>query len=534
MSVELHILSDDGGELKKKDKEFQKIPQSEEEDIRMNLARSFNAGQHLETWRDAIKGNPKALGWCFFSLFSCIMWGYDGLASSIVLAIGQFRKDYGNDNFRQGEYIIPVIWQLGLGAASLFGLLFGGVGAGFVSKKWGRQICMTVSYLLSIAGVFLQYYSSPGDMPMLFGGKVLAGIPLGVFITIAPTYCAEIAPFALRGSVTAAVNWSLVLGQCMAYVVMRQTQYSDGPNAYLILFAIQWVFAGAALLALPFFPESPYHLVSQGRIEKAKKNIRRLRNSEFDVDGYIASIEIDLETQARTEREASFKECFRGKNSKRTLIAMSTFFIQSICGIGWIIGYMAYFLQLGGLSEAHSFDATVALSFLMLLGNMAGWIFVEKFGRRDTALYGCITLASSLFLIGISAMIPSKKAIWAQVSFMAVWSFTYQSTIGSVAWPIVTEVSKSSLRGHTQSLATVTQGLVGAVSGVSLPFLVNPDQLNMGGRVAFIYGGILGFSCLGVWRYYPETKGRTFEEIDKLFEMGINPRRFKQTKLAVE
>lgn len=177
-------------------------------------------------------------------------------------------------------------------------------------------------------------------MPMLFGGKVLSGIPLGVFITIAPTYCAEIAPFALRGSVTAAVNWSLVLGQCLAYVVMRQTQYSNGPNAYLILFGIQWVFAGAALLALPWFPESPYHLVSQGRMEKARKNVRRLHKQDFDVDGYIASIQVDLETQSRTEREASFKECFRGKNSKRTLIAMSTFFIQSICGIGWIIGYV--------------------------------------------------------------------------------------------------------------------------------------------------------------------------------------------------
>lgn len=420
---------------------------------------------------------------------------------------------------------------------------------------------------LSIAGVFLQWYSSPGDMPMLFGGKVLSGIPLGVFITIAPTYCAEIAPFALRGSVTAAVNWSLVLGQCLAYVVMRQTQYSNGPNAYLILFGIQWVFAGVALLALPWFPESPYHLVSQGRMEKARKNVRKLHGKEFDVDGYIASIQVDLETQARTEREASFKECFRGKNSKRTLIAMSTFFIQSICGIGWIIGYafhflrnreerliegryMAYFLQLGGLSESSSFDATVILSFLMLVGNMAGWIFVERFGRRNTALYGklplpppnpstnkppgCITLSSALFLIGISAVIPSKKAIWAQVFFMAIWSFTYQSTIGSVAWPIVTEVSKSSLRGHTQSLATVTQGLVGAISGVSLPFMVNPDQGNMGGKVAFIYGGILGISCVGVWMYYPETKGRTFAEIDRLFEMGVNPRRFKSTKLSQE
>jgi hypothetical protein len=180
---------------------------------------------------------------------------------------------------------------------------------------------------------------------------------------------------------------------------------------------------------------------------------------------------------------------------------------------------------------------------------MVGWVFVERFGRRSTALYGkkpslviiqswikhltfssgCITLTATLFMIGLTSLI--RGGLWAQVVFMAVWSFAYQSTIGSVAWPIITEVSKSSLRGHTQSLATVTTGLVGAVSGVLLPFAVNPDQGNLGGKIAFIYGTILALSCIGVWMYYPETKGRTFAEIDRLFEMGVPPREFKKTIL---
>jgi hypothetical protein len=72
---------------------------------------------------------------------------------------------------------------------------------------------------------------------------------------------------------------------------------------------------------------------------------------------------------------------------------------------------------------------------------------------------------------------------------------------------------------------------MGAVSGVVLPFMVNPDQGNLGGRVAFIYAGILAFSCVGIWKHYPETKGRTFAEIDALFEIGIAPRKFANTNL---
>lgn len=197
-----------------------------------------------------------------------------------------------------------------------------------------------IPLVFTIVGVFLQWFSSgtPGDLGMLFGGKVLTGIPLGVFVTIAPTYCAEIAPMALRGAVTSAVNFSIVFGQALAYIVMRQTQYYEDANTYRVLFGVQWVFAAVGLGVLYWFPESPYFLVGQGRMEKAKANARRLYRPDFDVEGFISSIKMTLDREAETQKEASFRECFRGTNTLRTLIATSTMFIQSICGIGWIIG----------------------------------------------------------------------------------------------------------------------------------------------------------------------------------------------------
>ncbi|RDW90989.1 hypothetical protein BP5796_02154 [Coleophoma crateriformis] len=481
-----------------------------------NMAISDSAAPGKDAWQDALKSHPRALLWCSYALLTCVMWGYDGLAGSIVLAIAQFRKDYGQEF--EGKFVIPAIWQLAFGAGGLIGLVGGGAVTGVAAKKWGRQICIMVAYVFSVVGVFLQWFS-PGNLPLFFGGKVLTGLPLGVFVTIAPTYCAEIAPAALRGAVTAGVNWSIVLGQCLAYVVMRQTQSLPGPNAYRILFGVQWIFAAISLAILPFFVESPYHLVAQGKDDKARVNIRKLYGDDTNAEGMLVSIKADLDNANQTLRAASFRDCFRGTNTQRTLIAMSTFVVQAVCGISWIIGYMAYFLILGGMSDARAFDATVGLSFIMLVGNMFGWVLIEKFGRRGTALWG------------VMSILPVAGALWAQVAFMAVWSFTYQATIGSVAWPIITEVSTSALRGHTQSLATITNGLAGAVSGVLLPFAVNPDQGNMGGRIAFIYGGFLSFCCILIWMYYPETKGRSFAEIDRLFEMGIRPRDFRRTVL---
>lgn len=503
-----------------------KIDSDDDEFKREQLARNFNTAQLNETWKEALSRNPKALMWCCYSLFTCVMWGYDGLASNIVLSIPQFRQDYGKPFGKQ--YTISPLWQLGLAGGTLFGLLFGGVAAGITSKRYGRKICMFIAYMFSIAGVFLQYFS-PGNLPLLLGGKILTGIPLGVFITIAPPYCAEIAPLALRGAVTAAVNWSIVFGQCLAYLVLQQTQYIAGKASYQTLFAVQWPFVAIALIFLPWLPESPYYLIERGQLPQAKKACQQLHDKKFDVEGYIASIQVDLETTSQTQAEASYKECFQGTNRIRTIIATSTFFIQSVSGISWIIGYMAYFLQLGGLTVPQSFNATVGLSFLSLFGNMVGWYVIEAFGRRKTALYGSISLSISLYMIGITSLI--QGGIWAQVFFMGVWSFIYQLTIGSVAWPLISEVSKSSLRSHTQALATVTQGVVGAVGGVLLPFAVNPDAGNLGGKIGFVYGTILGLSCIGVWRWYPETKGRTFAEIDRLFEMAVKPRHFEKIDL---
>jgi hypothetical protein len=80
-------------------------------------------------------------------------------------------------------------------------------------------------------------------------------------------------------------------------------------------------------------------------------------------------------------------------------------------------------VRLGDLSTAEEFDASVGMSGVMVIGNLCGWWFVERFGRRGTALYGTAILCITLFVIGIAACINSPSAIWAQVGFMGVWSF---------------------------------------------------------------------------------------------------------------
>lgn len=491
-------------------------------------AAEFEAEQHALSRTEAIKMNVKPLAWCMYMFFICIMWGFDGLAGGVVTSIAEFRKDFGYPY--AGDYVVDANWQLGWLAATLFGLVFGGLVAGLAVNRWGRSPVIAAGYLVSIAGVFVQVFAStPAEF---FGGKILTGVPLGCFTTVAPTYASEMAPLPIRGAITAGMNFAIVLGQLIGYGVMRQASFYTGALTYKILFSTQWGFAVVGLAILPFFPESPYWLVAHGRHEKARANLVKLHDADYNIDGHMAEIHDSLaRINQENESQGSMAECFDRKNWKRTLVATSTFFIQNACGNSWVIGYMSYFMQLGGMSAAKSFDTTVGLSGLMVVGNMCGWIFVEWFGRRATALWGTIVLSVVLFMIGILASVSVSGAIWGQVACMALWSFVYQGTIGSVAWPIAAENATTRLRGPTQSLATMMNGLSSCIWSFALPYAINPDQGNMGGKIAFVFGAVLVVASVFIYFMYPETKRRTYIEIDELWNRGIPPRHFARTDL---
>lgn len=234
------------------------------------------------------------------------------------------------------------------------------------------------------------------------------------------------------------------------------------------------------------------------------------------------------------QKQGTFKDCFNKKNWRRSCVAMMAFVIQNFSGMGWIVGYMSYFLQLAGMSDSAAFDMTVVISGVMVVGNMCSWFLIEYLGRRGTMLYGAVVLLVTLLVIAIMAVAGSgQAALTAQIVMMGVWAFTYQGTIGAVAWPVSSENATSALRTPTQALCTIANALTASVWGLSLPYAVNPDQGNLQGKIGFIYAALLFLSIVFIVFFVPETKGRTYSETDKLWELGVPARKWSEHKLVV-
>jgi hypothetical protein len=188
------------------------------------------------------------------------------------------------------------------------------------------------------------------------------------------------------------------------------------------------------------------------------------------------------------------------------------------------------------------------------LGTILSWFLLVYFGRRIIYNSGLGLLAVLQIVIGILDCVPNyihrPGVIWTQSSLMVIWNFFYDlvsrsptihhlksnadvintQTIGPVCFVILCECSATRVRGKTIAFATAVQALVGIVMTVAIPYMINPDQANLRGKLGFFFGG-LAVLCF-VWSYFrvPETKGRTYEELDIMFERGVRTRQFKEYK----
>ncbi|KAI5244644.1 hypothetical protein E4T43_03609 [Aureobasidium subglaciale] len=96
-------------------------------------------------------------------------------------------------------------------------------------------------------------------------------------------------------------------------------------------------------------------------------------------------------------------------------------------------------------------------------------------------------------------------------------------TIGAMAFANLGETSNTSLRAHTAALATATQAIFGLAMNFAIPYMGNPDEGNLKGKVGFIFGGLGALATVWAWFFIPELKGRTFDEIDRMFTDRVPP-----------
>ncbi len=170
------------------------------------------------------------------------------------------------------------------------------------------------------------------------------------------------------------------------------------------------------------------------------------------------------------------------------------------------------------------------------VATIISWFLLVKWGRRTIYVIGLGALVVLQLAIGILDCIPGRPdgVAWAESSLMLVWNFAYDLSIGPVCFVIIAECSATRVRSKSIAVGTAAQRLLGIVMTVAIPYMLTPDQANMQGKLGFFFGGLAAL-CF-VWAYFrvPETVGRTYEELDILFERKVPARQFKTYQIEEE
>lgn len=153
---------------------------------------------------------------------------------------------------------------------------------------------------------------------------------------------------------------------------------------------------------------------------------------------------------------------------------------------------------------------------------------MERYGRRTIFVNGLVLLAVLQLIIGILDCVPGRptNVIWAESSLMLVWNFFYDMSVGPICFVIISECSATRVRSKSIAVATAAQAIVGIVMTIAIPYMINPTEANLQGKLGFFFGGLAAI-CF-VWAYFrvPESGNRTYEELDILFDKKVPARMF--------
>ncbi|KAF4121494.1 MFS transporter, SP family, solute carrier family 2 (facilitated glucose transporter), member 8 [Geosmithia morbida] len=453
--------------------------------------------EHSSRLWQALQLYYPAVLWDLFINLATVLKGMDGTIVGSLVGLDPFKRQYGY--VYDGQYVIEARWLGAFNYANLAGAVVGAVLAGFAYDRLG-----------------------PRTPAQLFAGELLNGSVIALYPICASSYIGEVCPLALRGFAASMTNLAFVVGQFIASGILKGTQILDGKEAYKIPIATRWALPATMLILIFFCPDPPFWLAKGGKDDRVERSIRRLASKHVDPSLKLSHVYETLRLESlymQAEGVPSIFEVFRRANLHRLVICVMAYDMQAFTGNISFINYAVYFFELVGLDSSNAFSMNLGLTSIGFVGSCMSWWILPYVGRRAAYIGGTVTLMILCFVIATLDSAPSSNAAapWAQCALIITCNFVYDITIGPYCFVLLAEVSSARPRGLTIGLATVTCYLVSIFFAAIILYAMNEDRGNWRGNTGFLYAGLSLLCAVYCYFCMPETKGRTFEELDILF-----------------
>ncbi|KAG2215618.1 hypothetical protein INT46_006222 [Mucor plumbeus] len=442
-----------------------------------------------------------------------LLFGYDQGVMSGVVANELFIGTMGNPSSALMGAIVA-LYEIGCMAGAL--------STGRVGDWLGRRKTIRYGCLILCVGAILQ--TAAVDAPMMIVARIITGVGNGMNTATIPVYQAELSPPKSRGSHVAFEASLLTVGVAIAYWLEYGLYFVDSEVAWRFPLAFQMFFAIILGIASFILPESPRWLQAHGYEQECKEVLARLwSDCDTTHPRCIAEWEeirdgIELE---RREGVSSYIELFKkGKmnNRYRVLLGMGGQFIQQFGGINVISYYLTDVFKQAGMSTEKAMLMAGVDSIIYFLGAVTPIFTIERLGRRWLMYAGLIGQAITLLIVGGAQYIVERdgdnpQASSAVIAFVMLYNFVFGAAWLGLAWLYPSEIFSTGLRAKGNSMSTAANWLGNFVVAMIAPVLFEYAKY-----WTFLLFGILNVVFLiPIYLWYPETKGKSLEEIEVLF-----------------
>jgi MFS family permease len=301
----------------------------------VSQGRAVAGRAHTLSYWQTLEKDPKLLFWIFVMIWTLITRGFENQSSGSVISIPDFKERFGIQD-SDGDYFVETTWQSALNGGANGAAIVGAFLASYTADLFGVRPIILVFAALNLISVGIEFATT--STGMFLAGKLLNFVAIGAFLNLCTSYVAEVSPLNIRASCIGFCNLAQCIGPFISAIMSNFTSTWQNAWSWKALICAQWGFCGVSFVALWFLPESPTFLVRTNKIDLARKSLKRMYSDSSDAEGHLELIRATI-AESEAQKEASYIECFRGTNLRRTMIAILVFQSESFSGLGFIGNY---------------------------------------------------------------------------------------------------------------------------------------------------------------------------------------------------
>ena len=407
-------------------------------------------------------------------------------------------------------------------SSALIGCVIGGAISGVLASSLGRKKSLLIAGALFFISAVGSWGPESGILP--YGApslslliafniyRIIGGVGVGLASAICPMYIAEISPANIRGTLVSCNQFAIIFGMLVVYFVnyLIRNNLADTPEGIqAAMVEIGWrrMFLSEAFPAGLFFllvflvPETPRYLVMKGKADKALGILTRINGAE---EGARVLDEIKSNIVEKKEKLLSY-------GIGVIIIGVMLSFFQQAIGINVVLYYAPRIFESLGASGDASMMQTIVMGIVNIIFTLVAIFTVDKFGRKPLLIIGStgmmigmIALAVFSFtdMIGIGALI-----------FIIIYTASFMMSWGPICWVLISEIFPNTIRSQAVAIAVAMQWVANFLVSSTFPSL---SAWSVGGTY-LIYAIMALLSIVFVWKFVPETKGKTLEDMSALW-----------------